>query len=256
MKFLSISSVRLCTPLVIAAALLSASVPHLGCVAPPRGTPMPTGLVGRWSAEGNAKDSTGNHNGTLYGGVRFAPGKVGQAFEFNPENGTVIVPDSTALRLSHRLTIAAWIKTRNTEKDQAIVSKVGGVSGNNGYQFVLSGTTLIGQFNSPGEGWPSARITSGDLIMPGVWYHVAWTYDQSKMVLYLNGDVVATKLIGPKTIAASSSDLRLSGDDNEHVYFDGLIDEVSLYDRALSAGEIEALCRGSAGTNCKPAQSR
>jgi Concanavalin A-like lectin/glucanases superfamily len=243
------SHARFLARMVMAGALVCGGIVQLGFAPPAPSAPTPSGLVGRWSAEGNANDATGRHNGTLSGGATFAPGKVGQAFSFDPASGTVIVPDSTALRLSDQLTIVAWIKTRNTDSDQAIVSKVGGVTGNNGYQFAVSGSTLIGQFNTRGEGWPSARVTSGEIIKPGVWYHVAWTYDQSAMVLYVNGVAAAKEVIGPQTITASSSDLRISGDDNEHVYFDGLIDEVSLYDRALSSAEIETLYGGSgAGT--------
>jgi hypothetical protein len=77
---------------------------------------------------------------------------------------------------------------------------------------------------------------------------VAWTYDQSAMKLYFNGIPVATNVIGPHPIITSSSNLRISGDDNLHVYFDGLIDEPSVYNRALSDGEIAAIYNaGSAG---------
>src|ERR1039458_4543213 len=99
----------------------------------------------------------------------------------------------------------------------------------------------MGEVNSPGQSWPSARISFGGLIATGVWYHVAFTYDQSAMKLYCNGALVATSVIGAKVIAASSSNLRISGDDNNHVYFDGLIDEASVYNRALSASEIAAI---------------
>jgi hypothetical protein len=115
----------------------------------------------------------------------------------------------------------------------------------------------MGQFNSPGEDWPSARVTSDGLIATGVWHHVAWTYDQSAMKLYLNGIPVATNTIGAHTIVASSSNLRISGDDNDHVYFDGLIDEASIYHRALSAAEIQAIYQaGSAGKGRPPRPSR
>jgi hypothetical protein len=226
----------------------AATTGHPAPAGRPVAIPSPPGLVSWWSAEGNAKDRMGAHDGTLRGGATFAPGKVGQAFSFDPASGTMIVPDSSSLRLTDQLTIAAWIKTRSINSDQAIVSKVGGAAGNNGYQLVLSGNTLMGQFNSPGENWPSARVTSEGLIAPEVWYHVAWTYDQSAMKLYLNGFAVATSVVGPQPIVASRSNLRISGDDNNHVYFDGLIDEASVYNRALSAREIQTIYKaGGAG---------
>jgi hypothetical protein len=212
--------------------------------------PPPSGMVGWWRSEGNALDSSGTNSGVLHNGVGFANGEVGQTFSFNDTDSYVEVPDSSALRLTNQITIEAWInaRTANGPYGNALVSKVGGLGGNNGYQFFLDGNTLVGQFNSPGEDWPSARVTSGGIIATGVWYHVAWTYDQAAMKLYCNGQPVATNVIGAMSIAASSSNLRLSGDDNDHVYFDGLIDEASVYNRALSGAEIAAIYNaGSAG---------
>jgi hypothetical protein len=231
-----------------AAGSATSSDALLTLLPPPPCTPPVAGLVSWWPGEGGANDVVSTNNGTLQGGATFVAGLVGQAFNFDPASGTVIVPDSASLRLTSQLTIEAWIKTRGTSTDYSIVSKMGGAAGNNGYQFFLSGNTLVGIFNSPGEIWPSARIASGGLIATGVWYHVAWTYDQSAMKLYCNGVAVATNLIGAKAIASSSSSLRISGDGNDHVYFNGLIDEPAVYRRALSATEIAAIYNaGSAG---------
>jgi hypothetical protein len=214
--------------------------------------PPPAGLISWWPGQGNANDIAGANNGILSGGVTFTNGEVGQAFSFDPANGTVIVPDSPNLRLTNQLTIEAWINTRSTNADRAIVSKVGGAGGNNGYQFALSANSLLGQFNSPGQFWPSSRIQCALPIAVGVWNHAAWTYDQSAMRLYWNGTPVATNMIGANVITASSSDLRISGDDNNHACFDGMIDEPSVYNRALSAGEIAAIYHAGSAGKCRP----
>src|ERR1019366_7609513 len=124
-----------------------------------------------------------------------AVGEVGQAFSFDGSGGIVIVPDSSSLRLTNQLTIEAWINVATTSTEQAIVSKVGGSGGNNGYQLGLHGNTLWAAFNSPGGGWPQFVFTSASLVSSGVWNHVAWTYDQSAMKLYFNGVPVATNVI-------------------------------------------------------------
>jgi hypothetical protein len=214
----------------------------------PTCTKPPPGLIGWWKGEGNGLDSAGGNNAYAMSNIYYTNGIVGQALNVNPAGGTVAIHDSPILRLTNQLTIEAWINARSINGDHAIVSKVGGVGGNNGYQFALTGNTLMGQFNSPGQLWPSVRISSGGVIAPGVWYHVAWSYDQSAMKLYVNGIQVAANVVGPRIIAVSSSSLRISGDDNNHVYFDGLIDEASVYNRALSADEIAAIySAGSAG---------
>ena len=190
----------------------------------------PAGLVDWWPGQGNANDIAGANNGTLSGGASFTSGKVGQAFSFDGIKGTVIVPDSTSLRLTNQLTIEAWINARTFSPPlgYVIVSKMGGAGGDNGYQFNLVANKLQGVFNSPGQGWFTASLFSGPIITTGVWYHVAWTYDQSAMKLYCNGQPVASNVIGAHAIAASSSNLRISGDDNNDAYFDGLIDGSSI----------------------------
>jgi hypothetical protein len=212
----------------------------------------PAGLVGWWPGGGNANDIAGTNNGTLSGGASFASGEVGQAFSFDGINGTVTVPDSSSLRLTNQLTIEAWINARSISGPggYAIVGKVGFGTGNNGYQLDLVGTTLQGLFNSPGYNWPSASIVSGSIITTGVWYHVAYTYDQSAMKLYCNGQPVATNVIGAHAIATSTTALRISGADNQG-YFDGLIDEPSVYNRALSANEIAAIYNAGSAGKCR-----
>ena len=263
MKLLITSRSRILTAGILLGTVISATIVLTASDDPTNCTPPPSGLVGWWRGDGDCLDAAGTNNGTLQGGATFALGEVGGAFSFNPESGTMIVPDSSNLRLTSQLTIEAWINARtlNTYSGYGIVSKVGGVPAdgtqNYGYQFGLTGNTLFGQFSSPGDSWwqwPSASVTSGGLIVPGVWYHVAWTYDQSAMKLYCNGQPVATNVIGPKAISATSSNLRLSGDDNGHVYFDGLIDEAAVYSRALSDSEIQAIySAGSAGKCVTPA---
>jgi hypothetical protein len=210
----------------------------------------PAGLVGWWTAEGNALDALGARNGTTNGGFAFAGGEVGQAFSFDGVNGTVIVPDSPALQLTSQITIEAWINARATAGDQSLVAKMGGSGGNNGYQFVLHNNSLQAMFNSPGQPWPSSTVSSPPLIASGLWYHVAWTYDQSAMKLYVNGLPVATNAIGANPIATSTSNLRISGDDNNHVYFNGLIDEASIYSTALSAQQIQAIYEAGVAGKC------
>ncbi|HWY77735.1 MAG TPA: LamG-like jellyroll fold domain-containing protein, partial [Verrucomicrobiae bacterium] len=213
--------------------------------------PPPSGLVAWWAGQSNAFDTLGVNNGTLQGASGYGPGEVGTAFTFDPASGTMVVPDSPSLRLTNQLTLEAWINTQRTNSsspDEVIIAKVGGAAGNNGYTIALSGNSLVGEFNSPGQGWPGYRVTVPVPIVPGTWNHVAFTYDQSAMTLYFNGQPVATNIIGPIVISATSANLHVSGDDNYHAYFAGLIDEASVYNRALSGSEIAAIYNaGSAG---------
>ena len=220
----------------------------------------PSGLVGWWSGDGHYVDLANGFNGTPSGTVSFGPGEVGQAFHFSGAAQSVIIPDNPSLNMSTQLTVEAWINLDTLADDphgpgRGIVSKVGGVNGNYGYQFGLGGnsTMLFGEFNSASGPWPQYAIsaTIPTPLTTGVWAHVAWTYDHNSMVLYFNGQPIGTNVIGPVTIATSASNLRISGDDNGNVMFSGLIDEVSLYNRALTANEIAAAYAAGGVGKCK-----
>src|SRR5205807_8897576 len=75
----------------------------------PTCVPAPAGLVSWWQGESDASDSATLHHGTLEGGVTFAPGRFGQAFNLNGTDAYVSVPDSPALRLGTEFTVDFWM---------------------------------------------------------------------------------------------------------------------------------------------------
>src|SRR6185295_5322063 len=107
--------------------------------------PPPAGLISWWKGETNTLDSTGTNHGTLVNGATFTKGQVGKAFDLNASAGaTVIVPDSNDLRLTNHFTIETWINARTVIGPQSLVAKIGGAGGNNGYQFQLYDSALLG----------------------------------------------------------------------------------------------------------------
>jgi len=249
--------VRILFLTIASSPLLLTSILCADCVLPP------AGLVAWWPGNGNANDSAGANPGTLSGSASYAPGNVGQAFVFPARGDSVVMPDSPALELGGQFTIEAWVNTATLTDDngggRAVVSKVGGSGGNNGYQFGFTAafTKLFAQFNTATQGWPGNQmiVSLPSAVSTGVWMHVAWTYDQSAMKLYFNGQPIGTNVIGPRVIATSSSNLRISGDDNGNVYFNGLIDEVSIYTNALNAADILALYTASGAGKCGASSS-
>src|SRR5579859_1788016 len=71
-----------------------------------------TGLIGWWRADGNAQDSAGRHDGTLPFGMNYAPGKIGQAFDFDGSRRRVSIPDSPDFQLTKAFSIAGWVYPR------------------------------------------------------------------------------------------------------------------------------------------------
>jgi hypothetical protein len=212
--------------------------------------------VSGWLADGNANDSVGGNNGTLQGGATFATGITGQAFSFDGSSGSVVVPDSPSLDFTKQFTLSAWINPSANMQDPAqggIVSKVGMNTGQSGYQFYVTGNnTKLGlQFNSPGQQWPGNQlvVTLNTAIPLNQWTYVDGTYDQSNLNIYVNGTLAGSQAIGPTTIATTAANFRISGDDNSNVHFAGLIDDVSVYNRALTPAEIQTIMNGTgAGT--------
>ncbi|RME42636.1 MAG: hypothetical protein D6795_20705 [Deltaproteobacteria bacterium] len=212
----------------------------------------PAGIVSWWPGEGSPEDVIGGNDGVLRGGATYGPGKVGEAFAFDGSAQYLQAPDAPSLDLTEAFTFESWIYPTAQSGDQGILSKIGGGGGNNGYQFGMSGDRVIlCQFNAPGEGWPTNALTvSHESSLLNHWSHVVCTYDHETLTIYIDGEKVGSRTVGPKDIVDSSSTLRISGDDNDHVYFHGRIDEATIFDRSLSADEVKGIFRAAEVGKC------
>ena len=136
-----------------------------------------------------------------------------------------------------------------------ILSKIGGPSGDNGYQFGIhaNNSQLYCQFNAAGEPWPTNQllVTLPSVIPVNAWTHVACTYDNANLKIYVNGASVGSLFVGPKSVVNSASNLRISGDDNNNVHFNGLIDEPQVFNRALSQTELQSIVAAGTSGQCK-----
>jgi alpha-tubulin suppressor-like RCC1 family protein len=214
------------------------------------------GLVAYYPFTGNANDGSGNGNhGTVYGASLTTDkfGNTNNAYSFDGVNDYINISDSSSLDLTTQFTLSAWIYPTSLMQDPAqggIISKVGGVGGNNGYQFVITDTnsSILCQFNAAGESWPSNSLIASNNVPLNEWSHVVCTYDNNTSRIYYNGTLVGSKVIGSKSIVNSSSNFRISSDDNGNVWFAGSIDEIAVYNRALSASEIQQLYGGGTTT--------
>ncbi len=234
---------------------LNSSSTAMLTIDPPMCVPPPSGLIAWYPGDGTANDIQGPtfENGTLVNGATYGTGKVGQAFSFNGVNQEVQVPDSAVLDLTTDFTFDAWVNpaaNQNPLANGGIVSKIGGGAGDNGYQFYLENDKIGCQFNATGEMWPGNQllVTVPGGIPNNAWTHVACTYDHNQLKIYYNGANIGMLTVGPKTVIDSSASLRISGDDNGNAHFNGMLDEVEIFDRALDDTEIaDIYSAGSAG---------
>ncbi|MBI2609910.1 LamG domain-containing protein [Candidatus Giovannonibacteria bacterium] len=207
------------------------------------------GLVGHWkfdeAADGNivARDSSGYDNvGTLINGPVRLDGKLGRALDFNGSSNYVEISDSASLDAS-QMTFSAWIRTTD---DQGMIAErysYDPITGGHGWRLeVWPGGTLFGAVFINGNNYNPWPYGKGPVINDGSWHHVAMTADGSTGIWYFDGNVATGPgLNNPFALAGpvDDTDAGVTIGNGVAGFFNGVIDDVRLYNRSLSAGEIK-----------------
>ncbi len=199
------------------------------------GPPLGLGLVAAYGFDAgsgsSAADSSGKGNvGSISGAVWSGAGRFGSALSFDGVNDWVTVPDASTLDLTTGMTLEAWVRPSALGGWRTVVFKErpGGVV--YGLFADQAGSRPLGQVFIGSE-----RNAVGTAALPlNAWTHLATTYDGSWLRLYVNGSL-ASSLAVSGAMAASTGVLHLGGNSVWGEWFAGLIDEVRIYDRALSA---------------------
>ncbi len=181
-------------------------------------------------------DASGHNNtGTISGATWTTAGKFGGALVFNGTSAWVTIPDAPALRLTTDMTLEAWVKPSTvTEAWRDVIYK-----GNDNY--LLEGTTPNGGGVPAGGGTFEANFVATYGTAPlavNTWTHLALTYDGATLRLYVNGVQVASQA-QTGNLVTSANPLQIGGDSIFGQYFQGTIDEVRIYNQALSPSEIQ-----------------
>jgi hypothetical protein len=182
-----------------------------------------------------ATDAIDGHNGTISGATRVAAGRYGGALSFDGVDDWVTVPHDPALNLSSGMTIEAWVKPTVLTNWRAVVTK--------------EQTTALpyALYANSASSTPAATVfttsalTASDApaLTLGTWTHLAMTWDGSVERLFLDGAQIATRS-APGSLLTGTGPVRIGGNSLRGEFFSGSIDEVRLYDRALSAARIGA----------------
>ncbi|PYI88214.1 MAG: hypothetical protein DME26_03985, partial [Verrucomicrobia bacterium] len=214
---------------------------------------VPNNLISWWRAEGSTNDNAGVNHGTLQNGATFtAAGKVGQAFSFDGVNDYVMIPKSPTLDPGNQVTIEFWMRG---DPSNPLNGCCQGLVTSDFYLVeIINGGVHSTVSTDGGASFPSSGAVS---ISPDVWHHVAGTYDGSKLNLYIDRVLRASGAqSGSISPMLANSFLAIASEDGRRTcanclgsrYFKGLIDEVSIYNRALNSNEIAAIFNaGSAG---------
>jgi len=200
---------------------------------------LPAGMIAWWRGETDASDLIGGHDGAFFAGSAAAPpsittsGKVGGAFDFNG-NVHVRVPDSPALTPSE-MTVEAWVFPTLPGVTQAIVARGSSTNDDDTWMLGLAGDSPL--FQSHG----GHLLQEGSPIPRNQWAHLAITFDGTVKRLYVNGAQMAWRTEPNPLVYDPAAPVTIGSDwasGHSSLPFVGRIDEVSLYNRALTANEI------------------
>jgi uncharacterized repeat protein (TIGR03803 family) len=208
----------------------------------------PSGLVNWWPGNGDANDIVGGNNGTLLNGTSFAPGEVNQAFSFAGTLSPTGNSRSNIIQIGATPITPPWTAEFWVNRQDCLTNSV-----------VLLGDSNVAlkleQF--PGgrkvgfTTWGSTDYSFNYVAPAGAWVHLVFAASATSVALYTNG-------VLQSSLAAMNINLPRGqlGNDITNRYerpLRGLVDEVSLYNRLLSASEIAALYNAGAAGKCLPA---
>jgi hypothetical protein len=205
-----------------------------GCINPP------TGLVSWLPGDGNANDLAGPYDGVLHGGVTFTSGEVEQGFNFDGIDGYIETPYS--LPESTPQTVMFWLSSAFSSSLQ-----------------LLRISNQISLFTSSTQLCFGSTHTAIDMANQGIyacftaptdtWIHVAGTWDGTTARVYFDGTLQDENTVGlGNDIAVTNTAIGQQA--NAYGYFNGMMDEIAIFDRALSGPEILAIYEAGVSGMC------
>lgn len=196
------------------------------------------GLVARWPGDGDANEVVGGNNGRQIGRVSYEPGKIGQSFTFDGNTGSGIqLGNPSALQIQD-LTVECWIK----RSSPTVVSYGDGGHGilfgyvSGGYNVFMhaNGTVHLGKADF-------LETTAGPALTDTNWHHIAVAKSGGIVTVYIDGMAYpASTTFNPGFVFSANCAIGMRADNMDQSFL-GNIDEVSVYNRALSAAEIQSL---------------
>lgn len=214
--------------------------------APPQATPVPPlrrGPVASldFNERSGATTADGARPGVtvrLRGGARRVDGRRGRAIAFDGRNDRVVVPMGARVDLSDGITLSAWVRRVRASGPQAVLLREAG------RDRALGLYAARGSRRTP-VGFAGARaVRSSDRLRLGAWQHLVLTSDGEVERLYVDGDLRGEERVGAGALDGAGP-LRIGGSPDLAEWFRGAVDQVRVYDRPLTAGQVDAAANGS-----------
>jgi len=212
--------------------------------------------VSKWSAEGDANDSSGINHGSLSGNVWIdAAGQEGSAFHFN--GGKVVVPDDNSLDITNFNTISLWFKTVQKPNGASVLITKGSYQlhllgpnnqcgGGAAGREECDGAIVLSILNGGSGPWRTAIHATDKKYHDGEWHHVVGMLDHDKKAsIWVDGEFKGKASDAITSVQVNGNPV-IIGNTNANTTqpFIGLIDEVAIYDRPFEPEEIEDIAAG------------
>ncbi len=200
---------------------------------------VPNGLVAAYNfdsvTDSLVVDGSGNGNTGIVNGPILALGRNGNGLKFDGINDLVSIRNSTALALTKNFTIEAWVKPAAISRSSIIFKEQVGGSVYNLYAFE-DADLAAASFN---DGTLDNTVSTNSAIAINKWTYMAVTYDGASLKIYRNGFAVAS-LKTTKAVKTSNGLLQIGGNKIWGDYFNGLIDDVRIYNTARTQTQIQS----------------
>ncbi len=209
-------------------------------------SPVTQGPVGYWKfdegAGGTAADSSGNGlTGTLANGPSWVTGASGSALSFDGVNDYVDLGNPVPLRLTGAMTLSAWVYPTGIINSGRIIAKTGG-PGVRGWSLNVENFNAF-EFSVPDSAIDTSNFVDSVTPVPlNKWVHVVGVYEPGiAMRLYIDGALNNSRLTNVPTRVFDPPVNARIGARGDGLYFQGSMDEVRVYNRALTAAEVQQL---------------
>jgi hypothetical protein len=219
-------------------------------------------LVSYWSFDSGTYDTGtkvvddlhGSNNGTANNSrVYGTDGKLNKGTDFTKGYDKITTPGSTDWNLGGQFTISCWLKTTQNLSAAGVITRTTVIEGD--YKFIFpyitKNSTLVDLYVRTASGvsfarWLPDNLTNGD------WYHLVGVYDKSeitkKLKIYVNGNEESSSNGYNEDVSTDTTGLTFGVWKEENLnFFNGLLDEVGIWSRALSAAEVKVLYNNSKG---------
>jgi hypothetical protein len=210
-----------------------------------------TGLLGYWKLDessGNASDSVGSTTGVSTDITYTATGKISRCFTFNNSSSQLLLGNATAIKPTSAISISFWMKTATAPAVEAMI--IDCLSENNGYRISLYLDGGFGFIFGNGTSILDAYVGSGSFgnLYDDAWRHIVLTFDGTTAKCYFNNtNNPAEDETWNNVISHDTADIYIGSNSSNSRHYEGTLDEIGIWNRALTADEVSTLYNAGAG---------